>query len=127
MKLDVLARKLQDDGIGAMGKTIFLGNMPQDATKAIILKNSPLGTPIDPELPGYRKCRFHAAVRDETYSLGMKLAESVSKSLTMAEKVLPGMSIQLMRPVIEPMGFPLSDSNIFEFLVIFEAVYVIVE
>ena len=127
MKLDILAKKLQDDGVGIMGKTIFLGNMPPDAPKAIILKDSPLGTPIDEELPGYRRSRFHAAVRDESYELGRKLAERVSASFTLKEKVLTGMDIRFIRPLIEPTGFPLADSNIFEFLVIFEAVYVIVE
>ena len=126
MKLDSIAAKLQNDGVGIKGQSIFIGNMPANAIPAILLKPPALGTEINPELPGYRKTHFNAVTRGKTYADGEKLMERVMASLTLMETTLPGMDIRYIRPQTEPISFPISNSTIFEFLVIFEATYVIV-
>ncbi len=127
MKLDSIARKLQTDGLGTIGKEIFIDNMPAKATSGILLRSALLGSPIDYELPGYRNTHFNVATRGKTHKAGEELMARVMLALTLGETKLTGMAIQHMRPRTDPVAFPLSEATIFEFLVIFEVVYVIVD
>lgn len=126
MNLESIAGKLQTDGVGLIGKSIFIANMPVDVKTGVILRSAYLGTPIDYELPNYRKTHFHAATRGKDYAEGNALMKKVMTSLTFDYLILPGMDFRFCRPVIEPVTFPESDGKVYEFLVIFDATYVIV-
>lgn len=127
MNLEMIADKLQADGVGMKGKTIFINHMPSDVVPGILLRPPYIGTPIDYELPGYRKTTFNVAVRGTTYVEGDQLAKKVMKSLTFSEVTLGLTEVRYVRPETEPVSFPVSDGALVEFLMIFEAVYVIVE
>ena len=127
MNLEMIADKLQDDGVGKNGRSIFINSMPLEATAGILLRPPYIGTPIDYELPGYRKTKFNAAVRGKNYKEAKALADKVMESLTFYETAFPGVEVKFVRPVAEPVSFPVSDGAMIEFLMIFEAVYVIVE
>lgn len=127
MNLESLADKLQDDRLGKIGKDIFINHMPASAEQGVLLRQPYIGTPIDYELPNYRNTRFQAAIRSKDFKVGEQLAREVSASLTLTETVLPEMDIRYIRPRTEPVPFPLNAAGMFEFLVIFDAVYVIVE
>lgn len=126
MNLQSLAMQLQKDGVGRIGTSIFIADMPADAKSGVLLRGPRLGSPIDYELPGYRNTHFNVSVRGQTYKEGEALMKKAMASLTITETEIPGMDIRYIRPQTDPIPFPLSDAKIFEFLVIFEAVYVIV-
>lgn len=126
MNLEMIADKLQDDGVGRQGKTIFINSMPADAASGVLLRPPYIGTPIDYELPGYRKTKFNAAVRGRSYSEALALTQKVMESLTFGDVEMTGVSVKHVRPIAEPVSFPVSEGSSVEFLMIFEAVYVIV-
>lgn len=127
MNLEMIANKLQDDNVGKKGKTIFINHMPTEATVGVLLRPPYIGTPIDYELPGYRKTKFNAAVRGKNYVEADTLAKKVMESLTFYETQMPGIEVRYVRPIAEPVSFPVSDGGMIEFLVIFEAVYVMLD
>lgn len=127
MNLESIAEKLQDDGVGQMGASIFINHMPADAASGVLLRPPYVGTPIDFELPGYRKTKFNVAARGKNYQEAYALAMKVMESLTVMETTLTGMDVRYIRPRTEPVSFPVSEGAAVEFLMIFETVYVIVE
>lgn len=126
MNLEMIAERLQDEGVGRMGQTIFINHMPVEASVGVLLRPPYIGTPIDYELPGYRKTKFNAAVRGRNYSEAKTLVQKVMDALTFGDIELSGLEIRHVRPITEPVSFPVSDGGMVEFLVIFEATYVIV-
>lgn len=125
MNLEILAHKLQTDGVGKKGVDIFIQHMPQSAETGILLRMPYIGAPIDYELPGYRRERFNLIVRSKKYQTAEALVRKAMTSLTVSETQLTGMDIRFMRPERLPISYPLSEADMTEFLVIFEAVYVI--
>lgn len=126
MNLEMIADKLQDDGVGRQGVTLFINSMPAECVVGVLLRPPYIGTPIDYELPGYRKTKFNAAVRGRTYSEALALSQRVMESLTFSDVEMTGVSVKYVRPMAEPVSFPTSEGASIEFLMIFEAVYVIV-
>lgn len=125
MNYEVLSKKLQTDGVGRIGKDIFVQYMPETAETGILIRNSFLGGLIDYELPGYRRDKFSLIVRSKKYKTAEELMRKAMKSLTLSETTLPGMDIRYIRPERDFVTYPLNESDLHEFLVIFEAVYVI--
>lgn len=126
MNLEMIANKLSDDGVAKKGITLFVNQMPVDAKVGVLLRPPYIGTPIDYELPGYRKTKFTASIRGTTYKEANDLAQRVMESLTVIETELDGIAVKFIRPVTEPVLFPVSDAGMTELLVLFETVYVIV-
>lgn len=126
MNLEMIAAKLVADAVGVVGTTIFINHMPVKAKSGILLRPPYVGTPIDYELPGYRRTRFNMSCRAESYTAAKALIEAAIASATVKETTLSGISVKYVRPTTEPVSFPISDGGFVEFLVIFEAVYVIV-
>lgn len=125
MNLEVLAHKLQTDGVGIKGVNIFVHHMPQSAETGILLKMPYIPPLIDYELPGYRRERFNLIVRSKKYQTGEELARKAVTSLTLSETQLTGMDIRYMRPERDLVPYPLNEADMTEFLVIFGVVYVI--
>lgn len=127
MNLESIAEKLELDGVGNRAFDIFINHLPTEAERAILLRDPYIGTPIDPELPNYRVTRFNVAARAKSYQEGKELMSQVMRSLTLSNTALTGMEVRYIRPRTEPIAFPMSQAGMFEFLVIFDAVYVIVQ
>lgn len=126
MNLEMIAAKLQDDSVGVIGKTIFINHMPVKTEVGILLRPPYIGTPIDYELPKYRRTKFNLSVRGKNYSEANALVKAAMVSLTFEDALLSDCQVLYVRPMTEPVSFPISDGGLVEFLVIFEAVYVIV-
>jgi len=126
MNLEAMAKKLQKDGVGRMGVDIFVGHAQEKKGNGILLRDTYAGDPIDYELPGFCRTRFHGIVWSKKYRDGEALALKMMKSLTIQETTLEDMEIRYLRPRNRPVSYPLSEGSTFEFLVIFDGVYVIV-
>lgn len=126
MNLEPLAQKLSDDGIATAGVDLFIHNMPSNVTKAVLLLSNLTGTPIDFELPGYRRTSFQAIIRHTDYVQGLALANEVSEALTFksGESILDTLHIKHILPRHEPVVFPVSEGDFLEISVNFDAVYI---
>lgn len=83
MRLDLLAKVLEDAGLGQRGTDIFVHRMPADVQKGILLRLPLDGVPRDAELPGYFKTEFQAIVRDIEQGAGDDKAARVKTALEM--------------------------------------------
>ena len=119
-----IAQHLQDSDVGyytGAGKDIFVYQMPDRADSGILLKDAPLGTPIDHELPGYFSTEFYAIVRATEHAKGEAVANAMSTALTINESgVYGGLTVNFIRPRIVPMVFPVSEGDYIELLVIYD-------
>lgn len=125
MNLLPLAQKLEDDGAGIQGKTVFINMMPVECVKGILLRNKLSGTKIDYELPGYYKTKFQLIARAQSYQVGSDLIDAAFASLTLAHTTLDTMTVFFIRPATQPVTFPLSKGNLIEFAADFDAVFVV--
>lgn len=125
MNLLPLAQKLEDDGVGVQGRTVFINMMPAECVKGILLRNKLSGTKIDYELPGYYKTKFQLIARAQSYQVGSDLIDAAFESLTMANTKLDAMGVFFIRPSTQAVTFPLSKGNLIEFAADFDAVFTV--
>lgn len=124
MSLEAFAKKLHNDGVGRIGTNIFLNHAVENIETGILLRDH--RSPIDHELPNYNKVKFQGIVWSKDYKAGYALARKMMTSLTIKNQTMENMDIRYVRANNMPVCYPISDSSTYEFLVIFEAVYVIV-
>lgn len=125
MNLLSVAEYLELAGIGRRGRDLFVGFMPARIDKGILLLEPITGTPINHELPGYRRAKFRVVIRDADHHSGKDTAERVSMSLELNNVSLSGMYVKYMHPLHDPVVFPVSEADHLEYSVNFETVYVI--
>ncbi len=126
MKLLPIAEYLQSEGVGIMAKSIFINSMPANVKLGVLLKEPFAGTEIDHELPGYRKAVFQVVVRARDYAAGETLIQKVSDTLTLQEIAMNGLQMKYLRPITEPVSYPITEGNEMEFSVNFDSCYVLV-
>ena len=107
------------------GRSLFVNQMPVGSL-GVLLKESPAGIEIDPELIGRRRGRFQLVVRGKSYTEAQALIKSAMKELTILEKSYGNVLVRSMRAMNEPVSYPLSVGNVFELSVNFMAIYDIV-
>lgn len=115
MNLMPIAEFIEGAGLGVMGETLFINTIPADAPKGVLLRNHLSGTKIDYELPGYYKTGFRVIVRARDYQEGEALIEEVCAALTVQHKRVGNMDVIYMRPLTDPVVFPMSGGNLLEF------------
>jgi hypothetical protein len=123
MDLMPIANKLEFEGLGTQGKTLFVNFMPMEAKTAIMLRSPLSGARIDHELPGYFKSPFMVVVRSPEYTAALAKMQEVMLALTLYNEELDGMSVKHMYPVSLPISFPVSDGNFYEVQVNFETAF----
>jgi hypothetical protein len=124
MNLMPLADLLESSGHGNQGDTVFLNMMPAQAETAILLRSPLTGTPIDYELPGYYRTEFQLIVRGRDYVAAEVRIAAVVATLTLKNAAVGPLYFNYCRPKTEPVSFPLSDGNLFEFSTNFDVSFV---
>jgi hypothetical protein len=126
MKLDPLVDLLEAADCGTSGETIFTYKMPVECVEGILLQDSYFGTPIDWDLPGYRRGQFRLVTRSRDWDAGNALAQAASDALTMQQPVqLDGMLMKQCLPQNDPRSYHRSAGNYWEFEVDFNATHVL--
>jgi hypothetical protein len=123
MDLMPIANKLEFEGLGVQGKTLFINFMPMEAKTAIMLRVPLVGTDIDHELPGYFKTSFILIARAPQYVAALDLARSAMLALTIYDDDVDTINVKYMRPVSLPVSFPVSEGNFYEVQVTFDIAY----
>jgi|SaaInlStandDraft_7_1057024.scaffolds.fasta_scaffold36118_4 hypothetical protein len=119
------ANYIQSNGIGTVGRDIFLYNMPDSINVGILFTSSLSGTKIDHELPNYRKRNFQIIVRSDNYVDGLAISESIMGVLDFANTDVDNYFVKFVRPRTEPVVYPVSEGDYIEFSLNFETVFII--
>lgn len=126
MDLMPIANKLEYEGLGTQGSSLFINYMPSECRQGILLRSPLIGTNIDTYLPGFYKAEFIAVVRtpQSKYDEGLALMKDAMKALTMFDTELDDILVKQMYPANLPATYPVTEGNFFEIRVTFEVVYV---
>lgn len=124
MDLIPIIERLEEQGLGTPGKTLFANFMPKDATDAILVRLPLRGVKVDPDLPGYYKTQLTAIVRCTEFGAGTVKAYDMMKALTVFNEQVGDIQIKQMYPCSLPTPYPLSDGNLYEIQVLIDLVYV---
>lgn len=134
MRVEQLAKILEDAGCGTRGVNLFVHFMPAQITKGIVLLPSLSGDAINWELPGWRnRVKFQILVRDNTIPAGHVRIKAATTALTIRQRTLvpemaPDIPASLLShcwPVHDAVVYPRSPANLFEFSVNFEMAFAI--
>ena len=118
-----IANKLEAEGLGTQGTTLFINMLPVDAKEGILLRSPLAGTAIDAELPGHYRSHFSVIVRTLDYEAGLALMQDCMVSLTAYEIYLDDIFVKYVRPATLPVTFPVSVGNFYEIKVEFDIAY----
>lgn len=125
MKLAAIAQILHGDRVAIIGRSIFIGFMPAE-NYGIMLREPFGGTPIDHELPGWRRTTFMLAVRAPNFAEGDALMKAAMASLDfMQPRQVGDIRFNYCRPMNEPLFFPTTLGGNVEFLVNIDANYIL--
>lgn len=126
MDLKAVAQFADSSGLGTIGTSIFVGEMPAGCLAGILFLDRYSGTPINPDLPKYRVSGFRTAVRHADYEAGLTLAKRVNKAFTIfRETQMTGIRVKQMFPQNDPRPYRRSVGGNWEYEVAFDAWYVI--
>lgn len=123
MNLNPIVSKLEADGVGTAGKSIFINFMPFEVKTGLLLRSPLSGMDIDHELPGYFKGEFIVVARSPDYIKALELMREVMLSLTVYNQDIDTISVKYMRPNTLPVSFPVSDGQFYEVQVRFDIAY----
>ena len=121
-------RELLIERVPALRNKVFINHMPAEVVDGVLFKEGYSGATIDPEIKGWRKARFQIAVRDKQSN--QKAAKARAWEIINAldipgELRIPdGILIKHMRPLTEPIAYPISDGVNIEFSLNFQIIYV---
>lgn len=130
MKLELLAKVLQDAGIGTIGTDIFVHAMPAEVKQGVMLRNPLAGTKVDANLPDYYRTTLQAIVRDTGHAAGDVKAKTVAAALKMFNRKFFDdggglvMKVNHIFPEQLPIVYPHTPSNSIEWSLNFVTSYV---
>jgi hypothetical protein len=82
MNLIPLANRLEEQGVGTTGKSVFVNYMPAQSETGILLRDYFGGTAVIPELPGYYRASFMMIVRTNDMEAGLQLMRDAIAAVT---------------------------------------------
>lgn len=124
MNLLPIANRLETEGLGTQGTSIFINFMPIECQKGLLLRTPLTGTEIDHELPGYYKGYIIVVARAPEYVAALTLMQETMKALTIYEEQQDDIYLKYIRPHTLPISFPVSAGQFYEVQCRFELVYV---
>lgn len=81
-KLETIAKILEDNGFGKVGKNIFINTMP-DGEEGILILEQTYGNTINPQLPKYyNDSGFQVIVRNKKFATTRQIAYNIMEILT---------------------------------------------
>lgn len=123
MKLKSLVDYLEDQDKGRMGKDLFIYRMPSEIGAGVLLRDGSQGDLIDHTITGYRIGKVQLIVRGQVIEDGLIRAKDLMNTLTLSDQQLSEDYFNQCLPKHEPIVFPASDGNNYEFSVNFDVRY----
>ena len=122
MNLEAIGEYLQGEGVGSVGRNIFIYKMPDKIESAILLRDRLQGDRIDHET-GLMRGGLQLIARAVSQTQAKQLAQAAATALSLRDTVVEDMDIKLLLPRGEAVVFPVSDGQLIEALVVFDAIY----
>ncbi|MFW6855384.1 minor capsid protein [Burkholderia gladioli] len=114
MDLMPLATYLEAAGVGKIGQSIFVDQMPSACERGVMLRNRRPGVRIDYNLPGYLKGQIQLMARSHDYQDGSQLIDQALKAITLISTQVGAQFFNYCRPDTTPTAFPTSAGNFIE-------------
>lgn len=114
MILEKIADRLD---AAALGVSVFINQMPEDAEKSILLADPLSGIMVDHELPGYYQGQFDLVVRHSNYQQGEQLCKDAVAAIKMENVTIDAVRFLYLRDNHLPVSFPSSKADFIEFSV----------
>lgn len=126
MRLEDLAQRLVDAGIGTLAVDLFIYAMPPEVNRGVLLHSGLSADTLSYELPGYRPgASFQLIVRNTTYPDGFRLIDAAVAAATILRPTMLGSyRINYLRARHDPLVYPRSDGGGLEFSVNFDVNFV---
>lgn len=121
MNLLPIAQRLEAQGQGTQGSTIFLNHFPAEAPLGLLVRPRLIGAKLDYYLPGYIKFQFQLIARARTYAEANTLAVNATKALRMDGGTLDTWKVNYIRALHVPVGYPITIGELVELNADFEA------
>jgi hypothetical protein len=119
-----LADRLEEQGMGQVGRDIFYFSAPEGIGECLLVLDNLEPTTRDEELPGFKESRFRVIVRRLDYDVAISTAKNVIVAMEMRRGAIGDMSVKRLRAEFDPIAYPLPMSDMIEVSVNFCAYYV---
>jgi len=103
---------------------ITMYEMPDNIDRGVLLKVGAGGAMLDQDLPGYKRARLQAVIRETEFQRGYSLATQVSAYLNKRRLTSESVYILRVNPLHDPIPYRKSEGGYIEFSVNFETVYI---
>jgi hypothetical protein len=131
MKLEALAELIVADGLGVIGQTLFVYQMPASCKSGIVLRLPPTGNSLNHYIPGYISGKFQVIIRDTSYEAGNEKSNRLSKLFTffepkdfLDEQNRLYMRINQCFPCNTPIIYPRLENNLVEWSITFDVNFI---
>jgi hypothetical protein len=105
------ADRLEQAGLGTSGVDLFVGTMPSDVARGIMLIDPLTGHEIDDGMAGFFNTQFQAIVRDPVLERAYETGLAISQALTLNNVEGDGITISWLRPMTLPVNYPRGDAG----------------
>jgi hypothetical protein len=105
-------------------ESVFMYQMPDTVKRAVLLMSGIGGAALDQDIPGYKRARLQAIIRETEFQSGYDLAKQVMTALDKSRVTSESVYILRVNPLHDPIAFARSQGGFVEFSINFETVYV---
>jgi hypothetical protein len=109
--LMVAAEMIQEAGLGQLGFDLFIGTLPADVSKGVMLRAPLNPTDVDEGMQDFYDTEFQVIVRDTDPGEGYERAEQISRILRAYRVERSGLSISWLRRKSLPIQYPKGDAD----------------
>ncbi len=109
--LKIAANLIQAAGLAEIGIDLFIGTLPHDVTRGVMLKDPLFGAEIDEGMEKFYDHWFQVIVRHPDPSAGYELARQVGDVLNIRKRAIDGLFIVRMNPSTLPVTYPKGDAD----------------
>lgn len=115
MNLEPVITKLESAGLGVAGQSLFIHTFPAETSEGIMLRPRLIGAKIDHDLPGFLKFDFQMITRGRSHLPTQALATAAAHALTLYRVKMDTWTVNYMRPMNIPVGYPISVGEMVEY------------
>lgn len=123
-EIEDIADIIENAGVAAIGKDLFLYHAPAEVSECVILYPSNDPPMIDGERPYYMKGKFQTIVRAKTHDEGNAICKQLSDALYVYNVEGAQSLIKQIRPLHQARVYRRSDNGILEFSINYTICYV---
>lgn len=120
MIIENYASYLYRAGVGVIGETLFVHQMPSEVISGILLTTAQGGIQFDNELKGYYKDIFRLVVHSDSLSDGVSLVDAVLSRCEIEDTQVGDICFNYVRPINYPEPYRQEGTGRFEFVMVME-------